>query len=197
MDILLFQLAIIFLPGLLWARLDARYAMNETPSQTEVLLRSFVYGMSTYAVLFVIYRISGAQFSTVHIDGKSGLLLTGEFVDEIILSIPVAFALAYLWIVAANRKWLTRILQATGATKRYGDEDVWDYTFNSSGPEVEYIHFRDFDKNITYAGWVSVFSESEKLRELVLRDVRIYDAEGECQEVPLLYPLVISVERTT
>lgn len=40
------------------------------------------------------------------------------------------------------------------------------------------MHFRDFEKKITYAGWVEAFSETEKQRELRLRDVIAYDFEG-------------------
>jgi hypothetical protein len=77
-----------------------------------------------------------------------------------------------------------------GATKRYGDEDVWDYTFNAhaSIASVEYIHFRDFEKELIYGGWVATFSETEKLRELVLQDVEVYNFDGQAlYSVPMLY----------
>ena len=65
---------------------------------------------------------------------------------------------------------------------------MWDYTFNSGRAEVEYIHLRDFDKKITYAGWVEAFSESEKQREVRLRDVIVYDFEGKVLfETPRVY----------
>jgi hypothetical protein len=83
---------------------------------------------------------------------------------------------------------LTQFLQRIGATKRYGDEDVWDLTFNSGKAEVEYVHVREFDKKLTYAGWVEAFSETEKLRELRLRDVIVYDFEGNILfETPRVY----------
>ena len=47
---------------------------------------------------------------------------------------------------------------------------------------------RDFRKGTTYAGWVRAFSETGKSRELLLRDVIMYDKEGDNPtEVPLLY----------
>jgi hypothetical protein len=50
------------------------------------------------------------------------------------------------------------------------------------------VHLRDFEKKITYAGWVEIFSETEKLRELVLRDVQVYDFEGHILfETPRVY----------
>ena len=100
----------------------------------------------------------------------------------------IAFVFSILWLYQANNKWLTRLLQQIGATKRYGDEDVWEFMFNSNRAEVEYLHIRDFEKKITYAGYVEAWSESEKQRELVLRDVIAYDFEGnKLFETPRVY----------
>src|SRR5260370_81217 len=52
------------------------------------------------------------------------------------------------------------------------------YALNSSRPGVEYMHFRDFGNQIVYAGWIDQFSATDKLRELVLNDVEIYDFDG-------------------
>jgi hypothetical protein len=72
--------------------------------------------------------------------------------------------------------------------KNLCDEDVWDFTFNSPIAAVEYVHFRDFTNKIVYAGWVREFSESEKLRELVLRDAEIYDFDGnKLFDTPMVY----------
>ncbi len=70
MDILIVQLAIVFLPGLIWARLDVRYAMIEKPSQPELLVRAFMYGLSTYAVLYILYNLAGRKFSILKIEGS-------------------------------------------------------------------------------------------------------------------------------
>ena len=81
-----------------------------------------------------------------------------------------------------------RFMQRIRATKRYGDEDVWDFTFNDHDRNVEYVNLRDFDKKIVYAGWVERFSDTDKVRELVLRDVNVYDFEGnELFSTPRVY----------
>ena len=188
-DIILVQLAIIFLPGLIWAQIDARYAAKESPGQAEFLIRAFLFGMSTYAITYAGYRVLGQSFSDFSIDGESSTrLLRGEFVDEIIASATLSFVLAVFWIYLANYKLLNKLLFLMKATSKYGHEDVWDFTFASSGEEVEYVHVRDFRRGIIYAGWVHVFSETGKLRELLLKDVIIYDGEGrQTGTVPLLY----------
>jgi hypothetical protein len=107
---------------------------------------------------------------------------------EILWAVGVGLVLAVVWIYSSTYKWLTRFLQFIRATKKYGDEDVWDFIFNSPIPAVEYVHFRDFANSIVYAGWVRQFSETEKLRELVLRDVQVFDLNGlKLFETPLVY----------
>jgi hypothetical protein len=56
------------------------------------------------------------------------------------------------------------------------------------GETTEYVNFRDFDNRIIYSGWVKRASVTMKLRELVLRDVEIYDFDGnKLLDTPLLY----------
>ena len=83
-----------------------------------------------------------------------------------------------------------KFLQKIGATRRYGGEDVWSHTLNSGQPHVEYVHFRDLENGYIFAGWVHVYSENENegRRELLLRDVIVYDEEGtEISRLPNLY----------
>ncbi len=111
----------------------------------------------------------------------TGSVLRGNqhtIVLQIAIATVVGFILGVIWLYAVNYKWMTRFLQTIGATKTYGDEDVWDFTFNSSDATSEYVHVRDFENKIVYAGWVAVFSETGKMREVVLRDAIVYDFDG-------------------
>lgn len=187
--LLTMQLAIIFLPGIIWARLDVRYALRVKPSDTEFVLRAFLFGICSYCVTFLLYSALGWKFTVADLsEAKSKYVLTTDIIKEIGSAIVIGSILAILWLYASNYKLLTVFLQKIGATKTYGDEDVWDFTLNSKDASVEYINFRDFSNNIVYAGWVNTFSETEKLRELVLRDVEVYDFDGKkLFGVPLLY----------
>ena len=49
------------------------------------------------------------------------------------------------------------------------------------------VDVRDLDRGITYAGWVRAYSETGKLRELLLRDAIVLDKTGAVIDVPLLY----------
>ena len=63
-------------------------------------------------------------------------------------------------------------------TKRYGDEDVWDWMFNSGRAEAEYVNIRDFGKQLAYSGYVEAFSETEKQREIMLTNFQVHNFDG-------------------
>ena len=50
-DLLFIQLAVVFLPGLIWTQLAATYAMKERPRPTEFLVRAFFFLWSSGAAL--------------------------------------------------------------------------------------------------------------------------------------------------
>jgi hypothetical protein len=189
MDLFVAQLAIVFLPGIIWAGLDARYASKTKPSETEFFIRAFTFGLASYAAVFLVYAAFGRSFDLVDLAGADeATVVTRAVADELLASLGVSLLLGVTWVYATNRKWLTRLLRWIGATTTYGDEDVWDYTFNLREPRVEYVFVRDFEKKIVYSGWVVTFSETGKLRELVLRDAEVLDFDGELLfETPLVY----------
>jgi hypothetical protein len=189
LNLFIAQIGVIFLPGIIWARLDARYAGKGPASEFDFVLRAFVYGVASYAVTFALYSLFRQPFTLIDFkDAQERDVLTQAIAIEIFSATAVGFALGVFWVYAANHKWLTIVLQWIGATKRYGDEDVWDYTLNSSIAAVEYAHIRDFTNQLILAGWIRTFSESGQIRELVLSEAQVFDFDGNLlYEVPLMY----------
>lgn len=182
MDIFFFQLAIIFLPGLIWERVDTQFLQKRVPTQFDVLRRTFVFGLVSYLVTFAIADLAGLRFEFVK-PSKDELFLGASAVNQVIVTTVAAFICSILWMYAVKLDLLTKLIHLIGASKQFGDEDVWDYTFNARDKNVEYVHVRDFDKKIVYAGWVELFSGTDKVRELVLHDVEVFDFSGN-----LLFP---------
>lgn len=86
-----------------------------------------------------------------------------------VIAIPLAFAASALY----TYKTLNRIGRFLSVTKRFGDEDVWSYFNNVYG--TQWVFVRDHKLDLLYFGWILVYSDSEKERELLLRDVRVYN----------------------
>lgn len=178
MDIFFVQLAIIFLPGLVWEHVDRQFGLKRMATQFDILRRTFLFGLISYAATYGVYQLLGISFELVE-PRKDITFLNATFASEIGIASFVALVLSILWLYATNYKLLTRFMQLIHATSRYGDEDVWDFILNSDSPSVDYINLRDFEKEITYAGWVETFSEAERVRELVLRDVKVFNFQGD------------------
>ncbi|MGW5841122.1 hypothetical protein ACWFZ6_24340 [Methylorubrum extorquens] len=186
LDAFIFQIIVLFLPGVVWAKLDSSWARRKRPSDVEFFVLSFLYGMTSYIITYFIYWLVGANFELINVDKPS--VFNENTLKEVFIATIVSFIGGVVWLYASNYKWMARLLQNIGATKRFGDEDVWDFTFNSRSPSVNYINWRDFEQKLVYSGWVNTFSESGEVREIVLRDVSVYDFEGNKQyDVPLLY----------
>lgn len=106
----------------------------------------------------------------------------GTFLDErapldphvgtITLAIMVATILAIAAAYAHNYSLVNRLGRLIRASKRSGDEDTWDF-FNSS-VDVVWVHVYDHTLDRVYYGLVKRYSDSEKPREMVLRDVQVF-----------------------
>jgi len=53
-DIFFFQLVIIFIPGIVWERVDTQYGRERAKEQWDVIRRSFIFGLFSYVILFAL-----------------------------------------------------------------------------------------------------------------------------------------------
>jgi hypothetical protein len=185
---LFFELALILIPGFIWMKIHSSYGAKGEKSQFDLLLNAFIFGVFSYAPLYLLYRIHGWNLKLFELDIDSKRLIQSDIFPEIMAAVGIAVVCGVLHLYFENYKVFTRLVQRIGATKTYGDEDVWDFVFNSPSRATSFVHFRDFEQRVTYAGWVQTFSESGQLRELILGDVVVYDFEGtEMYKVPRLH----------
>lgn len=182
MNALVLTLALIFLPGIIWARLDARYARQAKPSQFELVVNVFVFGLVAYLATYLVYLIpqvsavASFNLTTIALDEEAvAQSLRRSVVDDILVATAISLLLAPAWLAIQRYKLVVRGLQRIGATKRYGDEDVWDFLLGSNDPRSHYVNLRDEQTGQTFSGYVDMFSEAPGLRELVLSQVEGFD----------------------
>jgi hypothetical protein len=155
--------------------------------QFEVALRTFTFGLSAYAITFMIYGVLGFDFIIPEIKREAGFL-ERKFLNQFAAALGVALVCSVIWLYFINYNLLGWLLRKIGATKSFGQEDVWDFVLNSPEAAVEYVYVRDYEKQKIFSGWVRAFSESPDARELLLRDVQVFDLDGQyLYEVPLMY----------
>lgn len=185
---LFFELALIFIPGFVWMKIHTRYGFKGEKTQFDLILNAFIFGVLSYAILYFFYLAKGWELKVFALRPESDRLVPADIFPEIVGALGISIAGGVLTLYAENRKLFTRFVQAIGATMTYGDEDVWDFVFNSRSAAVNFVHVRDFEQQVVYAGYVEVFSETGRLRELVISSVIVYDFDGaEMYKVPRLY----------
>lgn len=185
-DIAVFQLALIFFPGIIWSLMHRAFCEKERGSEFYFILNCFVFGVVTYFITFSLYDAFGHLHPVARFfaDGQASASVFS--LTDLLVTSGVAIFLGLLWTYSATYKPQYWFMQKIKASRKFGNEDVWDFTFNN--PAIKYVNIRDFEKRLIYTGWVDAFSESEKLRELLLSEVQIYDFDGALlYEMPLIY----------
>jgi len=104
-------------------------------------------------------------------------IVWGEIIIACLLGIPVAFIAS----VIHTYKLINFFGRLIRVTRRFGDEDVWDFFHNlPEEVEHEWVFVRDHKTGLLYFGWIYAYSDSEKERELLMGDVDVYtNDEGE------------------
>lgn len=173
-----FLIRIIFLalPGIvgsiLYRRLKGKSSLKDWEDVLEILLFSLL-SYALYGLGLAIFNGLGWAHSTVtSFEAFSDEKIPISWPEVLIASaiaIPLAFAASALYTYKTIN-WIGRFLTVT---KRFGDEDVWSYFNNVYG--AQWVFVRDHKLDLLYFGWILVYSDSEKQRELLLRDVRVFN----------------------
>jgi ABC-type Fe3+-siderophore transport system permease subunit len=56
---LFFDLALLFIPGFIWMKIHARYGPKIERTQFDLFLNAFIFGVLSYAILYLIYWFKG------------------------------------------------------------------------------------------------------------------------------------------
>src|SRR5664279_2186076 len=111
MDIFFFQLVIIFIPGIIWERLDAQYGPNKATLQWDILRRTFVFGLAAYLVTFCVYWLASFYFIGLNFQvfqfKKDVEFLDGPAIKLIFYASLVSLICAIVWLYGSNYKLLT------------------------------------------------------------------------------------------
>ena len=188
-DTIIVEIAVLFLPGIVWALMDARYALKTRPSDTEFVLRAFIFGLISYAVTYIFYRLIGMEFAPIDIN-KLDSLINYPIAKEIIFTLFVGLFCSIFWLYLSEKKFLEYYLLKFNIIKKYSakKEDVWSDLLELPIIKDRIVKFRDFSNHLVYYGRIMSYSENNGLRELVLRDVVIYDSSrNKMADLPLMY----------
>ncbi len=176
---LFIRVVILVLPGLIGSLFYRKLRGGRQQKDWRDLAEISLFALSSYAVC-------GAILEFVYWGQDRPLIALQALLDasvpirwlEILAASVVSVVLSILVSYTHRYKLINRFGRSISATKRYGDEDVWEYLFNS--PNFgNWVFIRDHKVDLVYYGWVESYSESGEERELLLTLVEVYSNDEE------------------
>ena len=178
MDLSSFLLRLIFLalPGIIGSLLYRKLRGSKQQKNWQDVIEIILFSLLSYSLYGLVVevqsflRLGTASFTSLQALFDEELPIRWyEIFFSSVFGVLLAFAATY----AHKYKMVNKFGRWIGATNRFGDEDVWDFFHNSTDIDA-WIFLRDHKLDLVYFGWIEVFSDSEKERELLLRDVKVY-----------------------
>lgn len=172
-----FLIRIIFLalPGIIGTRLYHKLKGRRPQKDWEDVVEIAIFSVLSYGlyglIVWAAHSLGWASPSFTAFEALANENVSIRW-SEIAIACLIGVSISFVSALFYYQKLINRVGQAFGVSSRFGDEDVWDFFHNVQN--IDWLFVRDHKLNVTYFGWIQVFSDSEKERELLLRDVRVY-----------------------
>ena len=194
---------LLFLPGVICSFVVDGLTVHKPREVVFFIFRSFVFGFASYVLYWVLLHTGHfvwrnlaydfptlfrgpddvqVQFFNALVDEKTSVSL-----PEIFVVCEVAILLGIAITVESTYKLGNRMFRRLGVTKRFGELDVWGFSFNL--PDNQWVTVRDLKFDLVYDGFIYSFSDDGVDAELLLLSVQVYrNSTGQLlYEVPQLY----------
>lgn len=165
-----FRIILAGIPGIITYFLLSKLIGKVGKNSIEVVLLIFLFSILSYAIYDFL---SPSKDIIDKLFNETNNVKYNDILWTSLIAGIISFLLSYSY----RYNVLNWIGQKIKATKKYGDEDVWHYFHNAPDRQKNdgWIYIRDHKLNLLYYGYISVWSESEKNRELIITDVSVYD----------------------
>ena len=194
MSELTLRLITLLIPGAIAALIMERLTFHRPWSSFRFVLYSSLLGVGAYASMeFLLLPVAGIALILEGawawprlsfwrlLASPSSAACPSEIAAACVFAVPFGLAASFL----SYRKLLIRAARRIGASARFGDEEVWHFVLHS--PEVGWVWVRDHRAGLVYQAWVELFSDRPPVREMLLREVKVFEDEtpGDDARVPL------------
>lgn len=180
MDILIFKLAILLIPGFVALHMIKTFSgiplsERRTLSTYDFLLILLFSIMSAAIFDFGIKWISKDwQFSMFEwitkFNGDSTNLFT---VDVFLILCVINIILGLVFAICDTYHLFYNVLSFFKISNQFGREDIWSY-YTSIIAKEEWVVVRDFANKCLYRGRIHMTSETFEKREVILQEAKVY-----------------------
>lgn len=186
------RLLLLLVPGVLWSYIADAFTVHKDRKPFFFVLQSLLYGFLSYFAYWVILHACYLLPFSISRPIPQQIVVTPphtypkvaflqallnqtspiSFAEIILVCLlAIVLALFYTWVV--NKKLCFRFAHKLGITRKFADDDVWGFTFNSDDLD-QWVTVRDHANDLMYSGWINAFSDNSRDAEVLLRDVSVY-----------------------
>ena len=153
---LLIRIVFLVIPGIASSLLYRKLRGNPTRKDWEDYLEISVFALFSYILAGMLVKswhwlngVSAPHFKAIRVLFDKNLPIDGSVVSEIVLATFISTIVALLACYIDEYKVINRVGRKLRATKRFGDEDVWDFIHHSR-PTVNWMLVRDHKLDLCY-----------------------------------------------
>jgi hypothetical protein len=165
------KLIILLAPGAIASIIFEKLTIHKKWNSFQFVANSILFGGVSYLLAQFIFSKFGKDASFVNF--WSNLPTKQIPFEAVIKAIIASVLIGFICAGLDNYKIINRIGKFFKLTTKYGDENLYSYFLNADN--VNEVYFRDIGNNITYHGMINSYSETNEFKEIVLRDVKVYD----------------------
>ena len=192
-ELSIYEVIVIYLPGLLVARIDMYYGSERTPAIQNQLYNIIFFGSLAHILAALMYQIANIVsamilpknwdislqydvwfFSLAEWNNPQEIVLN-ECLDEIAVSTLISTLIVAGWLKISRKQYVQRLLQQLNLTNHFSEKDLWSHIQGQKLEENEFVNLRDRVNDIIYSGWIEMYHEYGNIREFLLYDVTIYE----------------------
>lgn len=176
---LVIRIIFLLLPGAIGASLYWKLKGRAARKDWEDLLEVIIFSLLSYGIYALIVHVINWKWPSAAVQFTAFRALFDDKVSVRWQDVFYSSLIGVLLALAASYSYQFKVINRLGklirATTRFGDEDVWDFVHRSPNVRGGWVVVRDHKLNLYYSCWIQAFSDSGKERELLLRDVDVYD----------------------
>ena len=187
-----YTIIILYLPGLIAARLDMYYGSDRNPSVQNQLTNVIIFGSAAHIFAALLYFLVNKIFALPSLMflgfspqydvwffsiaewKNSREIILNNCIDEIAISTLVSILNVAAWLKIVEKQIVQVTLHKLKLTRHMSEKDLWTQIHSQKIEENEFVNLRDIKNDVLYSGWVEMYSEYDNFRELMLYDVTMF-----------------------
>jgi hypothetical protein len=183
------RLIILIIPGIVVTLIVDTLTTHREWSPFRFSIYSIVLGVASYlfdqlflylwrllTLLFISFPITPSlTFWSSLFDNKIPISINEVILTCLFSSLFLGFLITFI----INHQFLYKIAVKLKVSDVYGEEELFTHFIRAD--DVKWVWVRCKTASLTYAGYIKHFAENEKLQEIELGDVTVYNSEDSCE----------------